>query len=59
MNFIVLKWFRRRNVKRQEQKDQLLLPEQSEKITNTKLSISNPVRISINIIEIEHIHSFF
>ncbi|CAF1034873.1 unnamed protein product [Rotaria sordida] len=40
---------RRRNLKRQEQKDHLLIPEQSEKISDTKLSFTNPLPKTINI----------
>ncbi|CAF0886232.1 unnamed protein product [Rotaria sp. Silwood1] len=40
---------RRRNLKRQEQKDCLLIPDQSEKISDTKLSLSNPLSNNINV----------
>ncbi|CAF2410917.1 unnamed protein product [Rotaria sp. Silwood2] len=40
---------RRRNLKRQEKKDHLLIPEQSEKISDTKLSLTNPLSKHINL----------
>ncbi|CAM2705226.1 unnamed protein product [Rotaria socialis] len=40
---------KRRNLKRQNKKDHLLLPEQSEKITHTRSSLTNPVTKNITL----------